>query len=170
MSWSGFEMRVGDVVGLGVLLAESLEAGEALWVGLESCSAEDSPQPTNSPPMINAAAPAAAARASPAERVFAEFSSSRFMITPIDSVGRLMRLPRSKPLSKRESSTWANLWITPALPWTMEDDTGWSFAAQRDGHLQRALDRDLRRAMRYPRVPTDRAAPHWTRAHSRIRD
>lgn len=108
-------MRVGDVVGLGVLVADSLDVEEALSLGLESCSAEDSPQPTNKPPMINAAAPTAAARASPAERVFVEFSSSRFTITPIDSVGRLMRLPRSKPLSERESSAWANLWITPAL-------------------------------------------------------
>ncbi len=65
--------------------------------------------------MINAAAPATAARARPAEQVFVEFSSTRFTITPIDSVGRLMRLPRSKPLSERESSALANLWITPAL-------------------------------------------------------
>lgn len=114
MSWSGLETRVGDVVGLGVLLADSLEVEEALWLGLEFSSAEDSPQPTNSPPMINAAAPATAARARPAEQVFVEFSSTRFTITPIDSVGRLMRLPRSKPLSERESSAWANLWITPA--------------------------------------------------------
>ena len=91
MSWSGFETRVGDVVGLGVLVANSLDVEEALSLGLESCSAEDSPQPTNSPPMINAATPAAAARARPAARFFAEFSSSRFTITPI----RFCRAPHA---------------------------------------------------------------------------
>lgn len=70
-----------------------------------------------------------------------------------------MRLPRSKPLSERESSALANLWITLALALAMENDTGWLFAGQSDGHLQRNLDRDLRTATRHPRVPTDRAAP-----------
>lgn len=105
-------MRVGDVVGLGVLVADSLDVEEALSLGLGSWLAEEVSQPTKSPPMISTAAPAVVARASPAERAFAVFSSSPFTITPMDSVGRLMRLPRSKPLGERESSASANLWIT----------------------------------------------------------